>query len=232
VLNFAVDQEWIDGNPAGKMAQPGGREVSRSRVLTADELRATWTYLHQLPADHADANVRRQWRLTRAALLLRLITAQRGREVLNIRWEDIEGDWWTIPGAIAKNGLLHRVPLTAPAIKALESLKADATTEAGLIFVGIRGTRQRAGALDGLGIADLRPHDFRRTAASMMTGAGVSRLVVSKVLNHAEKGITSVYDRHGYDAEKRVALDTWARVLTGTMEGKQAGAVLAFTKGA
>jgi integrase len=232
VLNFAVDQEWIDANPAGKMAQPGGREASRSRVLTADELRATWAYLHQPAPDHADARVQRHWRLTRAALVLRLITAQRGREVLNIRWEDIEGDWWTVPGAIAKNGLPHRVPLTAPALAVLESLKGDATTNAGLLFVGVRGTRQRSGVLDGLGIADVRPHDFRRTAASMMTGAGVSRLVVSKVLNHAEKGITAVYDRHGYDAEKRIALDTWARTLTAIGDGKPSGAVLPFTKGA
>jgi hypothetical protein len=67
----------------------------------------------------------------------------------------------------------------------------------------------------------------------MMTGAGVSRLVVSKVLNHAEKGITAVYDRHSYDAEKRVALETWARVLTEIVDRKQdGGAVLPFTKGA
>jgi hypothetical protein len=55
----------------------------------------------------------------------------------------------------------------------------------------------------------------------MMTGAGVSRLVVSKVLNHAEKGITAVYDRHSYDAEKRVALETWARMLTDILEQTQ-----------
>jgi len=35
---------------------------------------------------------------------------------------------------------------------------------------------------------DYRAHDFRRTAASMMTGSGVRRLVVSKILNHAEPG--------------------------------------------
>ena len=232
VLNFAVDQEWIDANPAGKMKQPGGREASRSRVLTADEVRTTWAHLQQPPPEDGTALARRHWQLLRAALLLRLITAQRGREVLNMRWEDIEGDWWTIPGAIAKNGLPHRVPLTAPALDELERLKGDATKNAGLIFVGVRGTRQRSGALHGLGIADVRPHDFRRTAASMMTGAGVSRLVVSKVLNHAEKGITAVYDRWGYDAEKRVALETWARTLTGIVEGKQAGAVVPFMKGA
>ena len=57
------------------------------------------------------------------------------------------------------------------------------------------------------------PHDLRRTAATQMTGVGVSRLVLAKVLNHAEPGITAVYDRHGYDAEKRDALDRWGKQL-------------------
>jgi integrase len=51
---------------------------------------------------------------------------------------------------------------------------------------------------------NFRFHDLRRTAASMMTGIGVERLIVSKILNHVGRGIT-VYDRHSYDDEKRTA---------------------------
>lgn len=51
-----------------------------------------------------------------------------------------------------------------------------------------------------------------RTAASHMTGMGISRLVVGKILNHVEAGVT-VYDRHSYDREKREALDAWAARL-------------------
>ena len=54
------------------------------------------------------------------------------------------------------------------------------------------------------------PHDLRRTAASHMTGMGISRLVVARILNHVERGITAVYDRHSYDAEKKQALNRWA----------------------
>ncbi len=35
-------------------------------------------------------------------------------------------------------------------------------------------------------------------------------LVVSKILNHTESGITAVHDRQSYDLEKREALDRWA----------------------
>ena len=56
---------------------------------------------------------------------------------------------------------------------------------------------------------DFVGHDLRRTAASMMASAGVNRVVIGKILNHAEPGVTAVYDRHSYDAEKRAALDAW-----------------------
>jgi hypothetical protein len=42
-----------------------------------------------------------------------------------------------------------------------------------------------------------------------MAGLGVSRVVLGKILNHADASVTSVYDRHGYDAEKREALALW-----------------------
>ena len=44
-----------------------------------------------------------------------------------------------------------------------------------------------------------------------MVGAGVPRLVVSKILNHVESGVTAVHDRHSYDLEKRAALDFWGK---------------------
>jgi len=43
-----------------------------------------------------------------------------------------------------------------------------------------------------------------------MTGSGVNRIVIGKILNHAEPGLTAVYDRHSYDGEERAALDAWA----------------------
>ena len=46
-----------------------------------------------------------------------------------------------------------------------------------------------------------------------MARLGVDRLVISKVLNHAEGGVTQRYDRHRYEAEKRNALNRWATQL-------------------
>ncbi len=55
-----------------------------------------------------------------------------------------------------------------------------------------------------------------------MTGMGISRLTVGKLLNHAELGVTAVYDRHSYDAEKRQALDAWGARLEEIVTGKVA----------
>ncbi len=46
-----------------------------------------------------------------------------------------------------------------------------------------------------------------------MTSKGVPRLTVQRILNHAEQGVTAVYDRYSYDAEKKAALENWEREL-------------------
>ncbi len=64
-----------------------------------------------------------------------------------------------------------------------------------------------------------------------MAGGGVPRLTICKILNHVEKGITAVYDRHSYDAEKQAALAWWDQKLSAILAGK-ASKVLPFSKGA
>jgi len=232
IFNFGIGEEWVEANPAHRMGLPSA-EQSRTRVLTPDELRAVWAWLERPTADDADDTERRHRTLAQAALKLRLILAQRGGEVIAMRWADVDltTGWWTIPAEDSKNKMPHRVPLTAPAIKIVKALQTEAADDAVYAFAGIRAPRHRRGALEGLEVADLRPHDFRRTAATMMASAGVSRLVIAKVLNHAEKGITAVYDRASYDAEKRAALEGWAQTLTAIVTQKpQRGAdVVALT---
>jgi site-specific recombinase XerD len=41
LFTFAVDQDWIEANPAWRIKKPGS-ERSRDRVLTRDELRELW----------------------------------------------------------------------------------------------------------------------------------------------------------------------------------------------
>ena len=76
--------------------------------------------------------------------------------------------------------------------------------------------------LDAEKIDPLAPwtlHDIRRSVAThlrdeqVMGADRAERLTVSKILNHAEGGMTRLYDRYSSDPEKRRALEAWARVV-------------------
>jgi integrase len=223
LYNWGIDHELVEMNPAARM-KPRVKEQSRDRVLTSKEIKAFWNNLDKLPAQPA----------VRAALRLILVTAQRPGEIVNLEWSEINQDedgatWWTIPSRKSKNNLSHRVPLSGLAIEVLETMPRK---DAGFVFAsshnGAKGVTRHAlsKALNVnqelMSIEDFHPHDLRRSAASYMTGMGISRLVVSKILNHVETGITAVYDRHAYDAEKRTALESWAVKLGDILEGRKA----------
>ena len=216
MLNFALENDWIDANPAVKIPRPGD-ERARDRVLTNAELRKVWTAFDAEPP------------LLQAFCKLRLLTAQRGGELRQLRWSDVDlqNGWWTIPADQSKNGFSHRVPLSSTARTILESLQ-PLTGDSRWVFpsparqgpvVEVKKVIRNVQAKTGIAF---RGHDLRRTAASRMAGSGVSRLVVAKVLNHVETGVTAVYDRHTYDREKRAALDLWARQLEAILTEQQA----------
>lgn len=205
IFNFAIAREIVEFNPCAQLERPG-KERQRDRVLTDDEIRTLWRSLDREQPEMA------------AAFRLRLVTAQRGGEVCNMRWGDVDlgSRWWTIPGSDTKNGLPHRVPLSELAVDILAAVRSRTSRRAAdpaYVLAGARGKRQRSEAGARLGLLDFRGHDLRRTAASRMASAGIQRLVIGKVLNHVEPGVTAVYDRHAYDAEKRAAVDGWSRDL-------------------
>jgi hypothetical protein len=46
-----------------------------------------------------------------------------------------------------------------------------------------------------------------------MARLGVPRLVIKKILNHSDGGVTAVYDRYSYDDEKLDALTGWNNLI-------------------
>jgi integrase len=222
MFNFAIEHEWLESNPCHMVKRPG-EEKQRERVLSDDELRRVWTALEgESP-------------LITALFRIRLLTAQRGSEVHGAAWAelDLASGWWTIPAERSKNGLAHRVPLSPQAVHVLKLWRETvgdspwvfpSTKHKGPHIAHAQKAIERIVRASGV---QFRGHDLRRTAASLMVGAGVPRLVVSKILNHVETGVTAVYDRHGYDLEKRAALDFWGKRLDQIVGGKR-GKVLAF----
>ena len=66
------------------------------------------------------------------------------------------------------------------------------------------------------------PHDLRRTGATMMTQNGVTRFVVSKLLNHTDRSdrVTQIYDRNEYLVEKAAAMQVWNDKLLDIFSGE------------
>jgi len=62
-------------------------------------------------------------------------------------------------------------------------------------------------------------HDLRRTAATRMGELKIGRVIIAKILNHAEPGVTAIDDRHEYRDGKRRALELWAEKLTSIAGG-------------
>ena len=55
----------------------------------------------------------------------------------------------------------------------------------------------------------------------MMTKSGVDRLVLKKILNHADREVTAVYDRYEYDKEKQIAMRAWDRDLKNILDNQK-----------
>lgn len=202
VFNFGISRGYLEVNPVQHVPPPA-REQARERVMTVAEIQSFWKALNVLTP------------LMAPTFALRLITAQRRIEVLSMRHRDIDGDLWTIPAEVAKNRKAHRVPLSPQALDVLDSVRS-LSGRSEFVFPSDRGGHIRADLYaakqlrEEARLEDWKPHDLRRTAATMMTGQlGVLRLVVAKVLNHSDRGVTAIYDRASYDAEKRDALLAW-----------------------
>jgi integrase len=215
LYNWAIEKDIVENNPCFRISAPG-EEHQRDRILSEEEIKKLWKALNEDGTQLA------------ASMKLRLITAQRGGEVASLKWDEIDfaSRWWTIPAEKSKNGLSHRVWLSNPALQILRDLsrvrdESDRLKVSAFVFPNPRdGSRPMCELQKAIqrirtasGIQDFNGHDLRRTAASMMASMGVPRLVIQKILNHVETGITSVYDRHSYDAEKKDALDKWAKRL-------------------
>lgn len=169
---------------------------SRERVLSDSELPRFW----QAFGERGRAGT---------ALKLILLTGQRPGEVTHMRWEHLDGGWWTLPGKPVpalgwngtKNGESHRVWIP----QAAREFLYNATTKGGYVLGDARGRpvgelpKVMRSICAELGIDDkVTPHDLRRSHGTRITGLGFGREAMNRIQNHVEGGIADVYDRHDY----------------------------------
>jgi integrase len=219
----------LRGKLASKGKIVGGEHQGvEKRALSEAELRLLLPWLPNFSRDVEDA------------LTLMLWTCCRGAEVVAMEAgevaEEPDGWWWTVPRGklkMRRNPLLSdlRVPLEG---RALAVVKRRLTTHPeGFVFP----SRGASGHIEqkALGVAvwthmpgcELRkewvrprlpvtgfaPHDLRRTGRTMLAALGCPGEIAEAILGHMLPGVRGVYDRHTYDAERRLWLSRLAARL-------------------
>jgi integrase len=225
LFGFAMDRDHIEADPTARIKKHKiGGSVERDRVLSEAELIELFK---RLPLSGLVES-------SQCALTIQLATITRIGEVLGARWEhvDFERHTWTLPET--KNGKRHTVQLNDMALRQFETLRQH-TGLTEWVFPASRlngpvcpktvtkqvADRQRddgepmsgrSKQTDSLALAggQWRPHDLRRTGATLMAELGVLPEVIERCLNHTEQTkVKRIYQRAQYEAPMREA---WQRL--------------------
>lgn len=164
-------------------------ENERARFIKAEELPRFFEALAAAP-EHI-----------RHFVLLALTTGARKRNVLGMRWADLDThhNLWTVPGEFSKNGTPLVIPLTAVALNVLKARQGNGTE---WVFPADSASghmedpkKQWNALLVRAGIEDLRIHDLRRSLGSWAAIQGASLAIIGQALGHKDPGATRIYAR-------------------------------------
>lgn len=213
LFRWSVGRGIIAINPIAELPKPGDA-VKRDRVLTDAELALIW---------RAACGI--EWPFGPIFRLL-ILTGARREEIGALRWAEVDGDVIHLEGARTKNGEPRTIPLAPPGVaivaeipRVVDSGFAFSTTAGRTSVSGWSKAKQvldaEAAKLDhGRALPEWRLHDLRRTVATGLQRLGVNLQVIEAVLGHisgSRAGIVGVYQRYGFEKEKRAALEAWGR---------------------
>ena len=211
----------ITHNPAGDLVTIDGASQARERALSLAELRAYWHRIVALP-DPAGALLR-----------FHLLTgAQRIEQLGRLTLDDFDTDLQSVRIRDGKGrrkvARIHDVPLIPAALKALQAMGQQLGAHLFTVTHGASGAvyctvqhrvravadaMQQAGELEkGL----FTVGDLRRTVETRLSAAGLQPHELAQLQSHGLGGVQARhYNRHDYLQEKRAALETLHRLLTG-----------------
>lgn len=224
IFNWGMDEELCEINPAHRIRKRGNAKP-RERVLNDNELARIWNALDGGKETSGIAEV------TCAALKLALLTGQRRGEIVAARCADcnLDAAVWTIPAERTKNGKTHVVPLSELALDIVrfqlednrggEFLFPAATVTADTPHLHPRSASK---ALEkvcrSLEMEGVSMHCFRRTLATRLGDMGVTGDVISRILNHAPRDVTSRHYNHArMMTQMREALSRWESEIQGLL---------------
>jgi integrase len=209
MFSVAVDRSLVDAHPASRM-EKRFTETPRDRTLTDDEIRALVAGLKAHPGRAADA------------VMLRLYTGQRGKQIASMEWVDVDLDakTWRVPRGQMKNRRPHLLPLVGNALAILTRRRQELPDDQPRVFPHLTLLSDDYRDLSTVHGGAYEWKDLRRTMSTRLGDMGYSEIVPA-VLSHARTGVT---DKHYNLAkllpEKRAALEAWDRELARILANK------------
>lgn len=231
MFNYGIKREYLVGNPAAAFdnADAGGRENSRTRWLSQDELRQLFQAMKDIAGRFTIEN--------HLAVRLLLLLGVRKEELTAAPWSEFDLDRaiWTLPEERTKTSSAIEIPLPPLAVQTLKELKKLSCGSAYVLPARKMQTRMvphiSPDTINAALAKHVRPllkdierftvHDFRRTARTHLAALGVKKVVAEKCLNHKVQGVEGIYDQHDYFEERKIALERWAELLDALEKGKK-----------
>lgn len=211
----------ITANPARDLMSVDGANKTRERALSLAELRGYWKRISDM--HNADG----------ALLRFHLLSGgQRIEQLVRVTLSDIDNDSNAIclfdPKGRRSEARPHLVPLVPEATQAMNAMGPRTgpylwTISAGndITTYSIAEKRLRKVVEEMVKHNELEKGPFtfgalRRTVETRLAAAGVPKQIRGQLQSHGLSGIQDRhYDRHEYLPEKRAALETLNRLLTG-----------------
>jgi integrase len=210
ILDWAKARGYRDGeNPARWRGHLDHLLPAPNRVRRVKHF-AALPYA-ELPA--LMAKLRDKQGMPAAALEFLILTAARSNEVLSARWNEIDGNMWTVPGERMKAGKPHRVPLSDRAVEVLVSLPREGE----FIFIGARtdaasNPHQLKRVLQRMGCNNITVHGFRSTFRDWAaeTTAYPNHVVEMALAHVVGNGVEAAYRRGDLFEKRRQLMQDWA----------------------
>ncbi len=244
VYTWAEGREIVEYNPVRRFPYPRAAEPPQRRSLSDDQLRALWFALLEI-ADNpaAGQRERRNGRFTSSRDLLalvvlsRLLLGQRTTETIGMRRQDLEAQWWNLPGFIGrwrytKNGGDHRVPLVPlwseyvlPRIERLSAgrpyvFPSDRLQDQPLHAESLQAFCSQVAANVGFPFV---ARNLRTTFLTSLARLRVPQEVRRRLVNHSDGTVETIhYNLYDYDAEKWAAGLRWDAHLRSIFFGETA----------
>ena len=162
------------------------------------------------------AALRTQDGVSARALEFLILTAARTGEVIGARPGELKDKVWTVPAGRMKGGAEHRVPLSAPALALVETMKKEQGAE--FLFPGSKRDKPLSNMallalLDRMDRANLTAHGFRSTFRDWAAErTNYPREVVEMALAHAiGNKVEAAYRRGDLFEKRRSLMAEWAK---------------------